>query len=434
MVQFWLEERQRATPDLLGDIGDPERAVVHALQFSGVNMAKVLLSHLAKQRSSLRETVDLSGIECQCAMKSKGLLDAHATCALRTLDEQGLGLPHSSWPTYRNIYNITTIYSKILLWDKDPLRILNLLYEAGFRDIAKADIKCCRNDPYLPIHIAIKHYSERAVGPHLLPTLFKMVDWFLSRGADLTDHWPRSRATTLHCISAKAAFYFSPSIAETTSDDTLDRVADLFQHASTDDCECSCSTHGCKSITAFCKPGSAWLYANVNTLTSMTPGNVMVSQRLEGWQKRYRKRNAQQRFTEFVQCVARAAEGVTHRWIVTEFIRLCIFSWLEIRHTCCDLNKILKADESDFPHQPVTRYPPDDLRRIQEEDTHLVVVLEEMVPLFDARYDTHKGNLQSFVDEILLPEMGTVLDRLKQEDEASYATRRWEMGVVMVNE
>jgi hypothetical protein len=57
-----------------------------------------------------------------------------------------------------------------------------------------------------------------------------------------------------------------------------------------------------------------------------------------------------------------------------------------------------------------------------------------MVPLFDARYDTHEGSLQSFVDEILFPEMKKVLDRLKQEDEALYATRRREMGVVMVDQ
>jgi hypothetical protein len=57
-----------------------------------------------------------------------------------------------------------------------------------------------------------------------------------------------------------------------------------------------------------------------------------------------------------------------------------------------------------------------------------------MVPLFNARYDTHEGDLQSFVDDILLPEMETVLDRLKQEDEATYAASRREMGVVMVDE
>ncbi|KAH8636507.1 short chain dehydrogenase reductase family [Alternaria alternata] len=129
-----------------------------------------------------------------------------------------------------------------------------------------------------------------------------------------------------------------------------------------------------------------------------------------------------------------AAEGVEHRWIVTEFIRLCIFSWLEIRHTCCDLNKILKANIIGFLQQPLPRYLPDDLQRIQEEDAHLVAVLEEMVPLFDARYDTHEGSLQSFVDEILLPETKTVLDRLKQEDETLYVNGRREMGVVMVNE
>jgi hypothetical protein len=166
----------------------------------------------------------------------------------------------------------------------------------------------------------------------------------------------------------------------------------------------------------------------------MKPGHVTVTQRPESWLERHYKQIAHQEFREIVQCVARAAKDVANRWIVTEFIRLCIFSWLEIRHTCCDLNRILKADAIGFSHQPLPRYLPDQLLRIQEEDAHLTVVLEEMVPLFDARYDTHEGSLESFVDEILLPEMKKVLDRLKQEDEALYATRRREMGVVMVDQ
>ena len=40
---------------------------------------------------------------------------------------------------------------------------------------------------------------------------------------------------------------------------------------------------------------------------------------------------------------------------------------------------------------------------------------------------------ESFVNETLLPKMGTVLDQLKQEDEVLYATGRWEMCFVMVD-
>ncbi|CAI9637082.1 unnamed protein product [Alternaria burnsii] len=431
MVKFWLGKREHATKGYLTDIGNLQSALVWALETSEANMAEILLTNLVEQRSWIQETLELYGVECECAIRSKGLLDTHTTCALRALDEQGFEPLPSFRPTFENIYSVEMIYNSIFLGVKDPLPTLNSLYDAGFTDIAKVDIKCRWNDPPSPLHIAIKCYSYYGPWFNSLSKFFEMVDWFLSKGADLTDCWPRSRITTLHFISAKAATLFNPSVGQAISEGISDNVADLFQHTLIDDCECSCSTHGCNSITSFCKHAD---FSDVNVLTHMKPGLVTVSQCSESWVERLRKHDARREFTWIVQFVARAAEGVANRWIVTEFIRLCIFSWLEIRHTCCDLNKILIADESEFPRQPLKRYLPDDSRRIQEEDAHLVVILEEMVPLFDARYDKHEGDLQSFVDKILLPEVEIMLHRLKQEDEALYADRRRDMGVVMVNE
>ena len=433
MVKFWLRKREHATKGCLTDIGNLQSALVCALRMSEANIAEILLTNLVEQRSWIQETLELYGVECECAIRSKGLLDTHTTCALRALDEQGFEPLPSFQPTFGNIYSVKMIYNDIFLGVKDPLPTLNFLYDAGFRDIAKVDIECRQNDFPTPLHIATIYYSELVNRSHSLLEFFEMVNWFLSKGADLTDCWPRSRFTAMHCISAKAATLMQRA-SQATSEGILDRVADLFQHALTDDCECSCSTRGCYSITSFCKHADIWLGGYVNVLTYMKPGNVTVAQRPETWLEHYHKQNAHQRFTEVVQCVARAAEGMAHRWIVTEFIRLCIFSWLDIRHTCCNLEKILRADAIDFSHQSLPRYPPEDLLRIQEEDAHLTVVLEEMVPLVDARYDTHEGSLQSFVDEILLPEMKKVLDRLKQEDEALYATRRREIGVIMVDQ
>ncbi|KAI4710988.1 hypothetical protein J4E89_004578 [Alternaria sp. Ai002NY15] len=75
-----------------------------------------------------------------------------------------------------------------------------------------------------------------------------------------------------------------------------------------------------------------------------------------------------------------------------------------------------------------------EIARVQEEDATLVSLLEDLVPRFDVRYDTHEGGLQSFVDKVLRPEMKVVLNRLKREDEAAHAAGRREMGVIMVEE
>jgi hypothetical protein len=371
MVKFWLGKREHATKGYLTDIGNLQSALVWALKTSEANIAEILLTNLVEQRSWIQETLELYGVECECAIRSKGLLDTHTTCALRALDEQGFELLPSFRPTFGNIYNVKMIYNDVFLGVRDPLLTLNFLYDAGFRDIAKVDIECRQNDSPTPLHIAIMYYPYRTSRTYSVSKFFEMVDWFLSKGADLADCWPRSRVTTLHCISAKAATRFTSETGQAKSEDILDRVADLFQHTLTDDCECSCSMHGCNSITSFCKHADVWVDDHINVLTYMKPGRVTVSQRSESWLERYCKQMAPQKSREIVQCVARAADGVTNRWIVTEFIRLCIFSWLEIRHTCCDLDGILKADATDFSYQPLPRYPlprcpPAELLRIQE--------------------------------------------------------------------
>ena len=88
-----------------------------------------------------------------------------------------------------------------------------------------------------------------------------------------------------------------------------------------------------------------------------------------------------------------------------------------------------------FWHAPSPRCPEDDdLNRIQEEDEDLVRLLEDLVPGFDAHYDTYEGDLHSFIYGVLVPEMKTTLDRLKREDEATHAAGRREIGVIMVDE
>ncbi|KAI4656768.1 uncharacterized protein J4E78_006659 [Alternaria triticimaculans] len=87
-----------------------------------------------------------------------------------------------------------------------------------------------------------------------------------------------------------------------------------------------------------------------------------------------------------------------------------------------------------YDRAPPPRYTPDRLRRVQEEDAYLVRLLEDLVPLFDARYDSHDGDLLSFIDDVLVPEMNILLDQMKQEDETAHAAGRRAMGVIMVDE
>ena len=84
-----------------------------------------------------------------------------------------------------------------------------------------------------------------------------------------------------------------------------------------------------------------------------------------------------------------------------------MFSLLGIRYTCCNL--VFIPNELDFDKRPCSHYSPNEVGRIQREDESLKGLLEVNMEILGAAYCKHKGGLQSFVDEILLPRMIHVL-------------------------
>jgi hypothetical protein len=128
-----------------------------------------------------------------------------------------------------------------------------------------------------------------------------------------------------------------------------------------------------------------------------------------------------------------AARSLELRHIIHEYIRSFVFSYLELRHTCCDINRIghWGKEDPDFIRQPCPRYSPKEEKRIKNEDAHLLAVLEELVPSLISQYNSFGGNLQNFVIDVLLPTMRETAKTLKEEDKALYAFGRRELGVIM---
>jgi len=433
MVQFWLDLRENATAECLADIGGLEFAVIHALAGSQVDIAEIVAAHLIEQRHQLRQMIEKSCIECECVERSKGVLDAHATCATHALDRIGLEIPPSFRPTSVNIYNVPAIYNVFLQPDANfspnsTLVILQFLYDAGFKDVAVVDQECCHGVDCSPLYLGIASWAKTLTCPGAIPEFSSMIDWFLDKGVDITNCWPGSKITALHFTSAQAA-----NLIFHTDSDNMDEFSDIivnvFRHTITDDCQCSCSTHGCTSIASFFRL-EYWCS------TSRNREGILCLLRLED--ANVYDQDTYQKCRKSLQCVAEVAKDAANRWIITNLIRLCVFSWLGIRHTCRNLVRFMEslniAVEPDLHRAPPPRYPPDELRRIQEEDAYLVRLLEDLVPLFDARYDSHDGDLLSFIDDVLVPEVNIVLERLKQEDKAAHEAGRREMGVVMVDE
>ena len=431
MVQFWLDVRENAEAECLAAIGGLELAVIHALAGSQVNIAEIVAAHLIEQRHQLRQMIERSGIECKCVERSKDVLDAHATCAKHALDKIGLKIPPSLRPTSPHVYYVRKIYDQSLHPESiSPLKILQLLYDTGFKDVAIVDKECCYDMACSPLFIGIALWVKHHGYPGEIPEFFKMIDWFLSKGADITDCWPESKITASHFISTEVAHLLNTESA--IIEDLYDVIARMFRHTVTDDCQCSCSTHGCTSMVSFYNSPEFQYFCTRSRKWEGMWGPL----RLE--RVGIHDRDMYQKCRKSFQCVADVAKDAANRWIITNFIRLCVFSWLGIRHTCRNLSlfmaSIYCADEPHFQRAPPPRYTPDRLRRVQEEDAYLVRLLEDLVPLFDARYDSHDGDLLSFIDDVLVPEMNILLDQMKQEDETAHAAGRRAMGVIMVDE
>ncbi|KAI4702795.1 hypothetical protein J4E89_010132 [Alternaria sp. Ai002NY15] len=137
-------------------------------------------------------------------------------------------------------------------------------------------------------------------------------------------------------------------------------------------------------------------------------------------------------FLDLTLWVDRAANTLGLSRLIHDYIRLFVFSYLEIQHTCCDITRISRyRGNPDSSEQPYPRYPPTELRRITNEDAHLRARLEELVPELISQYDSFGGQLQDFVIDVLIPTMRRTAKELKEEDKTLYAAGRREMGVVM---
>ncbi|KAI4663361.1 uncharacterized protein J4E78_003773 [Alternaria triticimaculans] len=122
-------------------------------------------------------------------------------------------------------------------------------------------------------------------------------------------------------------------------------------------------------------------------------------------------------FLDLTLWVDRAANTLGLSRLIHDYIRLFVFSYLEIQHTCCDITRISRyRGNPDSSEQPYPRYPPTKLRRITNEDAHLRARLEELVPELISQYDSFGGQLQDFVIDVLIPTMRRTAKELKEED------------------
>jgi len=411
MVLFWLHMRDKADADHLPYIGSLETSFVHASEICrNSEIADVILSNLIGQRKRLQELAEKFGITHMGLANDETILDTHAVCVAQALVERCVEIPPAVWPSGSSVYNVKQLYREqppVLQKPGDVLRTFCMLYSSGFKQIAENKCPRCRETYCSLLVFAITSYRRFDPSPGSLPRFFEIVEWFLAHGASLIECWPNSRTTAVHCMASKAAMLTWSRPLDSFSRRSL---ATVLRYNLTDDCECNCSTSGCTAITSFWKGSYRFdvgYMAPISELSKKDSSRKVKPSRF--------RRIGRWELEHAVRCVEYAVTSVEHRWIITQFIRLLVFSLLGIRHTCCNLDRIEHLGEPDFSKKPLPRYPLDKVQRVRSEDEHLVAIMELNVTALDAWYDAHDGDLQSFVDLCLLPRMELVLNGLKEE-------------------
>jgi hypothetical protein len=391
-LRFWFEVMESATEDEIiniGRVGSAMQSAVRYAQEPDVAMYMALLGNLSCQRTELKAIVDSHAIQLDCHADDGRLLDAHAYCAIKRLDNDCIHIP------FHLRLNAKPICQSLdgEIWTVDA-SYFELAYTVGFRDWTSADFSCNHNE-WISTLLNLVTYHRSA------QQALETGPWMVSKGSSLHECWPKSHSTVGHCLGwiCGTRWYCLPEI-------TKPDMASLMLQTGIDSCFCACSSSGCTFISCLLKGFDSTYYRS----------------------KEWRTGEAGK---DHLEIISIASQEANSRWLISSFIRACAFSKLQIRHTCCDIRRIQHNDKPDLSKSPTPRYQTRELQRIQKEDAYLVDVLEKLVPDLDAEYDNFEGDFTTFALEHLYPRMDNVLKELKRQDREKYAQGRRELGVLM---
>ena len=447
LLSFWLSQREVCDEqqlNLIGHIEDPLSLGWGRSTNPTMDVVQLVSSHIIKQRHEVKLLMENRDIQHCCESSRTSFPDAHMGCILTALVSEGVDVPTRYWPKRKSLYYMTN------MWTFNRLKVLETFEEAGFCDISQKHFECSKETACSPlVYLATDYMWD--VGPGGLTERDTTVRWFLSRGANLRETWPGTKITAVHCLAWQSAqcLQFAFNRHPPYSHDpplmqycwTYEDYEILVKEEILDDCECGCSRSGCNFLSCFGKN----LFAEKgrypqfplicerfkNAISARDLGNVMWHAPDDDYDKLRYIVFFTRTFLDLTLWVEKAANTLELSRLINEYIRLFVFSYLEIRHTCCDIDRIQHYDNPDYTRQPYPRYSPKDLRRITNEDAHLRARLEQLVPELITRHDSFEGKLQDFVVDVLIPTMRRTAKELKEEDKALYAAGRRELGVIM---
>lgn len=445
MLQFWLSQREMCDEIQLSFIGHVEDALVVAedgeFEVPTMEVIQLVSNHLLKQRQEVKLLMQKHELQYCCESARTSLPDAHVCCMLTALVSEGVDVPLRYWPKRKSLYYMPH------MWKSDKLKMFETFGLGGICDVSQENFKCSKETACSPlVYLATQcvegaesgYFSERNT----------TVRWFLSRGANMRETWPGTDTTALHCLAWQSADVLQEMAITATANDSLiledsgtyEDYVFFAKEEILDQCECGCSRSGCDFLSCFwkgmfaetsCCPRFSVVCEHIENATLPRDLECIRYYAVDDKDKELRCGIFMRILLDLTLWVEKAATTLALDRLIHGYIRLFIFSHLEIRHTCCDIDRIRHHDDPDYTKQPYPRCYPTEIRRIIKEDAQLRARLEQLVPELITRYDSFGGTLQDFVIDVLIPTMRRTAKDLKEEDKALYAAGRRELGVIM---
>ncbi|BCS23070.1 uncharacterized protein APUU_31295A [Aspergillus puulaauensis] len=354
---------------------------------------KTAISLLAAQRHALQEMA-LHHLAAEhirsLELPESGLLDTKTRLVYDALVRQGIKSLPCVFPEVGSVYSAL----RADIPAAELLYVAELLYAAGFTDLNQRCATGITEIGYMRL------YSGSLV------SFATMADWMISRGADLyipsrhgypaifyvAGELGSGLGTVSYKCHKKSCLHGSTSSCElgtilSTHVSVVDLISTVLSDGITDDCLCACSGRGCSPLTQLLKA-----YHNSNRLWMIGHLQEIVSRTLN-----------------------------TDCWktTVSAIVRYLTFEALEMTHTCHITYtfgvRCLDSEET---------------CEIRDEESAMIVQLDELMVEFDRKYDELDVGIRQFLEGYWHTRMDEVLQE-QQGISPDESMKVREIGVIL---
>lgn len=201
LLNFWLEVRRDLDSISTERLGSLESALRHIMRCRKylepsvfTEKARAIVKSLAAQHRSLKAAAIEQFERTDFVLKNDRLLDLQAWDVCKIFEEHNIDLRGEKKPPRMCVYEA---WGSTIL----PIEILDTLYEAGFRDHAETSYLDKNSSFASPIlsNIGCVIYGDVFFWREW-KEIASMLGWFLTKGSDLHQCWPKSVTKGTHLL------------------------------------------------------------------------------------------------------------------------------------------------------------------------------------------------------------------------------------------